>query len=140
MMYESFESENLTKLISDKKAYMAKLTNDVAKKHLQQEILLLENEILPVVLTITVLVHHEVMKYCIRCFDAAVTRGFNGLLLYMPIKDEYRERPLIAIANPRHFVPSPAGAVEIYCNQVEILNMDGSGTENVACYALDIEP
>ena len=147
MMHESFESEKLRKLIEDKKKYLGTLKNETAAKHLQHEILFLEREILPSILTNTVILYDEVMKYCIRCYDEAVNFGgdsklrCNGLLVYLPVHSEYIERPLIAVANcrkPKVEETFGEGLVEIYPSQIEIHNMDGSGVYNLECFTIDV--
>ena len=146
-MYESFESEKLKKLIDDKKQFFQKQSNKVASQLMQREIMFLERDILPVVLTNTTIHHSQVTRYVTRCFDEAVNfksgnLRVNGLLVYLPVWSEYRERPIVAIAN--HMKPKVCetygeGLVEIYANKVEIHNMDGSGIDNVECFTIDIE-
>ena len=146
-MYESFESEKLKKIIEDKKRFFQKQTNKVAAQLLQKEIMFLEHDILPIVLTNTTIHHAQVTRYITRCFDEAINfksgnLHVNGLLVYLPVWTEFRERPIIAIANCRKpTVEETFGEslVEIYPNQVEICNMDGSGVDNVECFTLDIE-
>jgi hypothetical protein len=142
MMHESFESEKLERLISDKKAYLSKLTNDTARKHLQAEIIFLQDEILPIVLRSTTLLHGEIVRYTTRCTAEAVAQKCNGLLLYIPLWSDYKERPLIGRANCKQyqFEGNPIeGCIEIYCNQVEVLNLDGSGVNNMDIFILDID-
>ena len=140
MNYDSFESEKLRKLIDGKKQFLKKQTNKASAQYLQKEIMFLENEILPVVLTNTTVHHAEVMKYCIRCFDEAIECNCNALLIYVPIKDEYESSPIVGIANNRDMLDfGTPGAMQIYCSQVEILNTDGNGsTDNVKCFTLPI--
>ena len=140
MCYDSFESEELKKLIDNKKQFLAKQTNATAAKHLQREILFLQNEILPVVLNNTTIIYQEIVKYVIKSYEAGVKYKCNALLAYLPITDEYTERPIVAVANCRDRLPigSP-GAMQIYCDKVEVLNMDGCGSiDNVECFQLPI--
>ena len=140
MITESIESERLGKLISDKKAYMAKLTNDVAKKHLQQEIMFLENTILPVVLETTTIVFSEFARYSIRCIDAAIKHNCNSVIFYFPLKTDYCEAPVIGVVNPKQNLPlGNPGAIRVYCNELEFINMDGTKT-SVEPVNLDIIP
>ena len=142
MNIDSFESERLRKLIADKKSYLAKQTNPTAAKHLQREIMFLENEILPVVLINSTILHGEVLKYCIRCFDESIRLKCNGLLIYLPVWTDYKERPVIGIANCKKSAIDRMfgeGVVDVFCSQVEIHNLDGSGVDNVKCFTLDID-
>jgi hypothetical protein len=64
-------------------------TNEVARKHLQDEILFLERELLPIVLRSSALLHSEIARYSTRCYDEAIRYQIgnircNGLLLYLP--------------------------------------------------------
>ena len=138
MMHESFESERLRTLIDDKKRYLSTLTNETAAKLLQREILFLDREILPSILTNTTIIHYETVKYFTRCFYEAIQRNCNGLLVYIPIKNDYKERPIIGRANCRQMDDNPDGAIEIYVNSVEVMNMDGSGVDNVECFIMDV--
>jgi len=140
MMCESFESEKLKKLIDSKKQFFEKQTNKVAAQLLQDEIVFLKRDILPVVLQNTTIHHSQVMRYCVRCFDKAVEWNCNALLVYIPIKDDYEDTPRIGIANSRQMLDfGTPGAIEIYCNSVELLNTDGNGsTDNVECFTLPI--
>jgi hypothetical protein len=142
MMAESFESEKLQKLIDEKKSFFKKQKNETSAKFLQREIMFLEREILPVILTNTTVLHSEVLRYVTRCYDEAVQHKCNGLLVYLPVWSEYSERPIIGIANCRKPEIGDIfgeGCVEIFCNQVEIHNRDGSGVDNVECFTFDID-
>ena len=131
--YDSFESERLKKLIDNKKQFFNKQTNNAARQHLQNEILFLQNEILPIVLNNSTILYDVLIKYFILCYEKAVKYQSNALLLYIPITNEYTERPRVAIANGRERLPvgSP-GAMLVACNQLQIENMDGC--------TIDIEP
>ena len=147
MMYESYESEKLKMMIEDKKRYLQKQTNKVAGQFLQKEIMFLEHDILPVVLSNTIIHFSQIARYITRCFDEAINfkcgnLRVNGLLAYLPVWSEYGERPIIAIANhrkPKVGETYGEGLVEISAGQVEIQNMDGSGVDNIECFTLDID-
>jgi len=141
MNIDSFESERLRKLIADKKAFLKKQTNPTAAKLLQREIMFLENEILPVVLINSTILHGEVHKYVIRCFDEAVQRKCNGLLIYLPAWNEYKGNPIIGVSNPRRPKIGQLfgdGFSEIFVNEIEIHNRDGSGVFNPEFIQIDV--
>lgn len=140
MCYDSFESEELKKLIDGKKKFLSKQTNKTAAQYLQKEILFLQNEILPVVLNNTTIIHSEMVKYVVKCYEAGIKYKCNALLIYLPITDEYTERPVVGIANLRDRLPiETPGAMQVYCDNVEIFNMDGCGSiDNVECFQLPI--
>jgi len=140
MHCDSLETEWLKKLIDDKKKYLATLTNKKAAQHLQKEIMFLQNEILPIVLKNTSIIHCEMATYALRCYETAIKYKCNGVLVYLPITDEYTDKPLIGIANSRDALPfETKGAMQIYCDNVRIYNMDGCGsTNNVKAMQLPI--
>ncbi len=69
---ESFEAEKLIRLINVKKRYLAKAENKYAKQKLQQEIILLEREILPIVLRETSLYFGEIVKIFEKSLKKAI--------------------------------------------------------------------
>jgi len=123
MCYDSFESEELKKLIDNKKKFFAKQTNKTAAQYLQKEILFLQNEILPVILNNTTIFHYEAVKYLTRTLDLAAKYDCNGALTYFPLNDYYVERPRVGVFNSRDLMMGTPGAVLI-----SIINMDIAGT------------
>jgi len=123
--FDSYEVERLRKLITHKGAYLQSLQGDKSKASYQltqREIMFLKNDILPIVLNNTSVIHSEFVKYAITCFDSALQHHCNGLLFYQPIDENYIDRPIIGIVNPRanqRF--GTFGAMEIYID-----NMDGN--------------
>jgi len=89
---DSFETEGLMKLISQKKSYLEKVENANQAKYLQREILFLENEILPVVMRQTQLLHHEVTKWIVKCLSELTqcehAKDYNGAIFYLHFSDE----------------------------------------------------
>jgi hypothetical protein len=95
----------------------------------------LKNDLLPIVLNNTSVIHSEFVKYAVKCFDSALQHRCNGLLLYQPIDEQYIDRPIIGIVNPRanqRF--GTFGAMEIYID-----NMDANGAK-VKPFNLPIQP
>ena len=141
MNIDSYEAERLRKLIDElKNEFKSPKTPDFVKRRIQERVMFLGNEILPVVLTNTTIHHSEVMRYCIRVFDKAIEWECNALLIYIAIKDDYEDTPRVGIANSRQMLDfGTPGAMEIICNSVEILNTDGCGSvDNVECFTLPI--
>ena len=105
--------------------YLKKLdSNKFAFLQTQKEILFLEKDILPIVLNNTSIIHNEVYKYFIRAFDTALSQKCNSMLMYLPIDENYIDRPKIGIANLRANMDfgSP-GAMELF---TELINMDAN--------------
>jgi hypothetical protein len=119
---ESIESEKLKELILGKKKYLTK-TQGANSQFVKKEILFLERDILPAVQAGTDLLYHEGAKYFIRALDLAMSLKYNGLIVYIPIHDEYTENPVIGVANPKcESLFGDPGHIEI-----EVINMDNCG-------------
>ena len=139
-IYESFVSEKLKKMIAYKWQYFNKMKDRTAAMHLQEEIIFLQDEVLPAVQNGTILLYSEQIKYFIRCYENAIEGDCNGLLVYYPIKDDYEDMPRVGIANCRDHKPlGTLGALPIICPTVEIYNHDGCGDPNkIDCLTLPI--
>jgi hypothetical protein len=126
--FDSYEVERLRKLIVHKETYLQTLQCDKSKaayQLTQREIMFLKNDILPIVLNNTSVIHSEFVKYIIRCYDSALTNKCNGMLVYIPIDENYIDRPIIGIVNPRaNQTFGSFGAMEIYVD-----NMDGNSAK-----------
>ena len=122
--FDSPEAEKLKKLISVKKSYLSKLENNkYAYQQTQNEILFLENEILPVVLCDTNVIHSEIAKYAVKAYETGLKFKLNDVLVLYHIDDEYNDRPIVGIANTRSLMPfGTSGLLDI-----SIVNMDGHG-------------
>lgn len=135
--FDSYEVERLRKLITHKETYLQTLQGDKSKaayQLTQREIMFLKNEILPIVLNNTSIIHSEFTKYAVKCMDAALSAKCNALLMYQPIEENYINKPIIGIVNPRtnqRF--GTFGAMEI-----SITNMDANGC-SVEPFNLPIE-
>ena len=119
---DSLESEELRKLIDNKKKFLSKQTNKTAAQFLQKEILFLERDVLPTVQVGTELLYHECAKYFVRALNLSMKFDCNGTLVYIPLKEEYVDRPKVGIFNCKDSERDAPGAVWI-----EVINMDSSG-------------
>lgn len=122
--YDSLEVDRLKKLISSKKEYLTRLQqsgNKPAFQAVQSEATYLERDVLPLVMSSTSLVHLEFAKYAIRAWETALQYRCNGLVLYQTIEQDYKDRPLIGMANLHDLsqVGTPGNI------QIQIINMDG---------------
>ncbi len=123
--YDSHEVITLRKLIEGKRKYLPAIKNEFSFQQTQKEILFLENDILPIVLRNTNIIHAEFGKYAIRGFDTALKYHCNGLLLYQPIDEQYSDHPIIGILNLRaNQAFGTFGAMNIFVD-----NMDGMGAK-----------
>ncbi len=125
LYFESREVEWVRKKIEKNKAYLAKFSNEYQFRTVQGDTLFLENEILPIILNNTMLHHSEVAKHFLRAFDSAIRKQCNGVLVYVPIREDYENQPVIGISNCREGLSyGTPGAIEI-----EIVNIDGNGAK-----------
>jgi len=125
--YDSLEVMKLKKLIAGKEKYLSTITPDkeYAFQMMQNEILFLKNDVLPVLLKSTSIQHQSFVNYAVSKYDKAIEFKANGILIYYPIDENYTDRPLIGIANLRanqNF--GTFGAMEVYID-----NMDGNGVK-----------
>lgn len=121
--FDSYEVETLKKLIASKEQYLQKTTGNTYQI-IQREIMFLKNDVLPIVLNNTSVIHSEIVKYVIRAFDKALEFKCNGIFIYIPINENYTERPLIGIANSRSGLEfGEPGAMQLFA---EIINEDGN--------------
>ena len=121
---DSFESEKLQKLIADKKEYLSKQKNDFARKKLQEEILFLENSVLPIVLNETTLLFGEANKYLTEKLRQAINMKCDALLCLIPLRQDIPERYVIGVANPREL--TPYGNVDEFDVAIEKISTDVS--------------
>lgn len=117
----------LKKLIAGKEKYL--LTIDKSKEFafqmMQNEILFLKNDVMPILLKSTSIAHQNFVNYAVSKFDKAIEIKANGILMYYPIDENYTDSPRIGIANMRANQKfGTFGAIEIYVD-----NMDGNGAK-----------
>jgi hypothetical protein len=121
--YDSYEAERLRKLIAHKETYLQTLQGDKAKvayQLTQREIMLLRNDILPLVLMNSNIVHSEFAKYAVKCFDTASIHKLNGVLIYQPLELHFTDKPRIGICNPMaNMGTEKPGVVEVFIDNYE---------------------
>ena len=91
-MIDSYETEELVKLIDRKKDYLLKVENPQQAKYLQKEIMLLENNILPIVMRNTQILHNEVANSPVKIFE--IGHGWAGSSHMQVRNDEGIKRAL----------------------------------------------
>lgn len=125
--FDSYIVEVVRKMISDKKLYLSKLENKFAFQQVQKEITTLEQLVLPELLYKTSIIHSEQANYFISGYDTAIQFKCNGMLVYIPIDENYIERPIIGILNTRQL--SNFGTIGAM--QVTVNNMDANEAEPI---------
>ena len=111
IMTNSFEAEKLLKLIKEKKKDFGREKPDFVQKKLQSEILLLENEILPIVQNETMLLYHELTKHLNKKVSEAIKEEANLLVMLIPLTQSKNNTLKIATVNPNK--DNPLEGVEI---------------------------
>lgn len=122
---DSLEVIKLKKLIASKEKYLATIPADkeYAFQIMQNEILFLKNEVLPILLKNTSINHQNFVNYAVSKYDKAISCKANGLLIYYPIDENYTDSPIIGIANVRANQKfGTFGSMEVFID-----NMDGNG-------------
>ena len=123
----SYQSERLEKLISYKKNSLAKIENKRVREIVEGEIIFLEKDVLPVIRRNSSLLHDNISKWANNAAEFASQNKYNGIMFFVPISSEYKDRPKIAIVNPNEMGNfRELGSVQIYINEIEIINMDGN--------------
>jgi len=125
--YDSLEVIKLKKLIAGKEKYLETIApeKEYAFRMMQNEILFLKNDVLPILLKNTSIQHQNFVNYAVSKYDKAINLKVNGILIYYPIDENYTDSPIIGIANVRanqNF--GTFGAMEVFID-----NMDGNGTK-----------
>lgn len=137
MAFESYETEWIKKYIEKlKKQFNNPKTPDFVKKELQSDIMKLNNEILPATQIGSSMNHYEIAKYADRAYENGIKFRCNGVIVYLPISNEYKERQKIGIVNCNDLPFGTDGAILL--SGIEITNMDGSGTDNVESIILPL--
>jgi len=129
MYTDSYEVEKLRKLIENKKSYLKTIQGNnkaFAFQSIQNEIMFLQNEVMPILLRETSILHYEFMKYATRCLDKAIQQKFNGLILYQSLYDNYEDQPIIGIANERQNKPLVIDGLLI-----EVYSANGINPKNI---------
>jgi hypothetical protein len=99
--FDSPEAIALRRLIDSKKKYLATITIEYQYQLLQKEILMLENQILPIVFCNTNIIHSEFVKYAVKALDVAITQKMNGLIIYQQLVEPNNEHPRFGVVNSK---------------------------------------
>lgn len=111
LMTNSWESEKLAKVIEKKLKDFDRPKPDWVQKELQDEILFLRNEIMPIVLTETTLLFNEITKHLTGKIHEAINAGANAIVLVIPLTESNDDALKIATVNPHR--DNPVEGIEI---------------------------
>lgn len=111
MIGESWQSEKLEQLIEKKQKDFDRPKPDWAQRELQEEILLLKNEILPIVLNQTTILFSEITNHLTGKIHDAVNGGCNAMVIVVPLHHTNDETLRIATVNPHR--DNPVEGIEV---------------------------
>ncbi len=112
-MTDSWESEKLEKLIEKKLRDFARPKPDFAQKELQEEIMFLQNQIMPIVLTQTTLLFNEITKHLTGKIHEAINAGANAIVLVIPLTESNDETIRVGTINPHRDNPTEGLEISI---------------------------
>lgn len=101
MLDDSFTSAKLKKLIKEKKTYLKTVQNEFASKKLQEEILFLERDVLPLVLSQSTILYWEIMRHITAKIRQAVELKCDAVMCFIPFHSKMPDPYVIGIDNPK---------------------------------------
>jgi len=121
---ESDASLQLKKLIKEKKDYLEKITNDYARRKQQEEIMFLERDLLPIVLSSTSLLYWEVLKHVATRLGESLEMKADALLMVIPLTTRPKEEYTIAVDNIKAcpFLNVDVDRLEVW---VDLISVEG---------------
>lgn len=120
MLTDSIATLKLKKIIDSEKERLTHQKSDFAKMKVQKQIIDLQNEILPIVETETVLLYSEMTKYVNKKVSEAVKQDANLLVMLIPLTESKDETLKIATANPHRDNPLEGVEIDIYAPSRQI--------------------
>ena len=111
---ESFATLKLKKIIESEKERLTHQKSDYAKMKVQEQIIDLQNEILPIIETETVLLYNEMAKYVNKKVSEAVKQDANLLVMLIPLTDSKDNTLKIATVNPHQDNPLEGVEIDVY--------------------------
>src|SRR5690554_392374 len=111
ILTESIATLKLKKIIDSEKERLTHQKSDFAKMKVQEQIIALQDEILPIIETETVLLYNEMAKYVNKKVSEAVKQDANLLVMLIPLTESKDDTLRVATVNPHR--DSPIEGVEI---------------------------
>lgn len=120
---ESIATLKLKKIIDSEKERLTHQKTDYGKMKVQAQIIDLQNEILPIVETETVLLYSEINKYVHKYVKKAIEMNNDAVLIFLPLRD-IMDKCDVGIVNPK---TQKFGSDNIDAIEISIDNMDVGG-------------
>ena len=102
---DSLEADWIKQKIKSNKEYLSKCTSKSLYQKVEKDTLYLENEILPIIQAKTNLFFNELTKLFVNSLDEAIQNNCNAVVVYLPIKEDYEDKPKAGIANYKNQKP-----------------------------------
>ena len=121
IMTNSFATDKLNKIIGDEKESLKFIKTDFGKKKKQAQIIDLQNVILPIVETETVLLYNEITKYVHKYIKKAVEFNTDAVLIFLPLRD-IADKCTIGQVNPKtqRFGSENIDAIEVFISDMGV--------------------
>lgn len=120
-MNESLATLKLKKIIESEKERLSHQKSEYAKMKVQEQILDLQNEILPIVETETVLLYNEIAKYVQKYVKKAIAMDNDAVLIFLPLKDII-DKCTIGQVNPKtqKFGSENIDSIEVFISDMGV--------------------
>lgn len=120
MLIDSIATLKLKKIIESEKERLTHQKSDYAKMKVQEQIIDLQNEILPIIETETVLLYNEMAKYVNKKVSEAVKEDANLIVMLIPLSESKDDTLKIATVNPHKDNPIEGVEIDIYAQSRQI--------------------
>lgn len=132
MLDDSFTSAKLKKLIKEKKTYLKTVQNEFASKKLQEEILFLEKDVLPLVLSQSTILYWEIMRHITQKIRQAAELKCDAIMCLIPFHDRMPDPYIIGIDNPK-----TQSLTDITFDEIEV-TVDRIGANGKTCEPVNL--
>ena len=121
MLTDSIATLKLKKIIDSEKERLSHQKTDYGKMKVQAQIIDLQNEILPIVETETVLLYSEINKYVHKYVKKAIEMDNDAVLIFLPLRDII-DKCDIGVVNPKlqKFGHDPIDTIEIAIDNMDV--------------------
>lgn len=124
MLIDSIATLKLKKIIENEKERLTHQKSDYGKMKVQEQIIDLQNEILPIVQNETMLLYSELTKYVNKKVSEAVKQDANLLVMLIPLTESKDSTLKVATVNPHRNNPLEGLEIEIYAPDRQIKEIE----------------
>jgi HD superfamily phosphohydrolase YqeK len=124
---DSLESDWIREKIKSNKEYLSKCTNKALYLKVEKDTLFLENHILPIILAKSNLFFNDSTKLFVQSLDKAIQSECNSMVMYLPINENYTDRPKAGVSNCKDKLTKTPLNVELRAD-FYLYNHDGNSS------------